>query len=48
VVRDAAGNLYGATMSGGSDNEGTVFEVPHLKPAATSAGTPDDAEAPEE
>jgi len=27
LVRDAAGNLYGTTQSGGSDNYGTVFKL---------------------
>ena len=27
VIVDAAGNLYGTTNSGGSDNKGTVFEI---------------------
>ena len=26
---DAAGNLYGTTQSGGTNNAGTVFELPH-------------------
>ncbi len=29
LVFDAAGNLYGATMGGGSQNFGTVFELTH-------------------
>ena len=28
LVRDTSGNLYGTTMYGGSNNEGTVFELP--------------------
>jgi uncharacterized repeat protein (TIGR03803 family) len=27
VVRDSSGNLYGTTVNGGSNNQGTVFEV---------------------
>jgi len=27
VIRDSAGNLYGATPSGGSSNDGTVFKL---------------------
>lgn len=27
VIRDAAGNLYGTTLSGGTSNLGTVFEI---------------------
>lgn len=33
VVRDAAGNLYGATFVGGKDNYGSIFEVVHPKTA---------------
>jgi uncharacterized repeat protein (TIGR03803 family) len=28
LIADAAGNLYGATVGGGANNDGTVFEVP--------------------
>ena len=27
LVQDAQGNLYGTTVGGGVDNDGTVFEV---------------------
>jgi uncharacterized repeat protein (TIGR03803 family) len=27
VVLDSQGNLYGATLDGGADGSGTVFEV---------------------
>jgi uncharacterized repeat protein (TIGR03803 family) len=42
VARDSAGNLYGTTMAGGPDNEGTVFEVVHPKAAAALEDSPDD------
>jgi uncharacterized repeat protein (TIGR03803 family) len=29
LVMDSAGNLYGASSSGGATDQGTVFEVPH-------------------
>lgn len=50
LVRDGAGNLYGATASGGTYNHGTVFE---LFPDGTEAvlhsfsGGPADGEQPE-
>jgi len=36
LVKDASGNLYGATAAGGAANTGTVFE---LSPPAQSGGT---------
>jgi uncharacterized repeat protein (TIGR03803 family) len=41
VVRDAAGNLYGTTFVGGTDNYGTVFEVVHPKAAGAEEDEPD-------
>ncbi len=35
LIRDAAGNLYGTTSNGGTNDEGTVFE---LSPPATAGG----------
>jgi uncharacterized repeat protein (TIGR03803 family) len=41
VVRDAAGNLYGTTFVGGTDNYGTVFEVVYSKAAGADEDEPD-------
>ncbi|HUH62527.1 MAG TPA: choice-of-anchor tandem repeat GloVer-containing protein [Terracidiphilus sp.] len=42
VARDAAGNVFGTTTTGGGDNEGAVFEVVHPKTAAAPEDSSDD------
>ena len=39
LLRDSAGNLYGTTLWGGANNDGTVFELPKGKHAITTLAT---------
>ena len=36
LVADAQGNLYGTTLNGGDNNDGTVFEIDHLTGSLTT------------
>ena len=39
LIMDAAGDLFGTTVSGGADGDGTVFEVPYINGSYASTPT---------